>query len=65
MSSTSKNPNQGQYYAAAGDVTQDNQNAYLYDGEGHISTPPAKNATPNLATTTSGPGTMQVQWGGG
>ncbi|WP_420239026.1 RHS repeat-associated core domain-containing protein [Telmatobacter bradus] len=36
MTSTSQNLSQGQYYDAAGNVTFDGVNSYLYDGEGHI-----------------------------
>jgi RHS repeat-associated protein len=36
VSATSRNPNQGQYYDAAGNPSNDGTNQYLYDAEGRI-----------------------------
>jgi hypothetical protein len=36
MSATSQNPNQGENYDAAGNITYDGLNSYLYDAEGCI-----------------------------
>jgi hypothetical protein len=36
MSATRQNANQAQGYDAAGEVTADGVNSYLYGGEGHI-----------------------------
>jgi RHS repeat-associated protein len=36
MDSTTQNPNQGSYYDASGNISNDGANQYLYDGEGRI-----------------------------
>ena len=51
MSATSQNPNQGQYYDASGDVSNDGVNQYLYDGEGRLCAE-ASTPVPGMTTMT-------------
>lgn len=49
MSGTSQNPSQANGYDAAGDVTNDGVNSYLYDAEGRVC---AVNSQPLPGVTT-------------